>query len=112
MVDFPINTNIFKVAESATTPTAKNIDEEWLAEDIVVLTSNINRGATIVIDFSYSIPTIVEYTLDGGTTFVPFNQGIEVMGGQSRYLRVTSGVQVNFRAKLAGTLNRIVVGEV
>ncbi len=112
MVDFPININIFVVGARLTTPTAKGIDEEWFAEDIVPLTSNSMRGATIVIDFSYSIPTIVEYTLDGGATFVPFNQGVAVMGGQSRYLRVTSGVQLNFRAKLAGTLNRAVVGEV
>lgn len=112
MVDCPININIFKICDSITTPTGKGIDEEWFAEDITILTSNPLRGATIVIDFSYSIPTIVEYTLDSGVTFVPFNQGIAVMGGQSRYLRVTSGVQLNFRAKLAGTLNRAVVGEV
>lgn len=112
MVDFAINTNIFKVGESITTPTAKGVDEEWLADDVVPLTSGMDRGVTIVIDFSYSVPSIVEYTLDGGTTWVGFNQEIAIMGGQSRYLRVTSGVQVNFRAKVAGTLNRIIVGEV
>jgi len=112
MVNFPINTNIFKIGESIMSPVAKNVDEEWFSEDVVVLTSNILRGATIVVDFSYSIPTVVEFTLDSGTTWVAFNQGIALMGGQSRYLRVTSGVMVNFRAKLAGTLNRVVVGEV
>ncbi len=112
MVDFPININIFIVGARITTPVAKGIDEEWFAEDIVPLTSNSMRGATIVIDFSYSVPSVIEYTLDGGATFVPFNENIEIMGGQSRYLRVTSGVQVNFRAKQAGTLNRVVVGEV
>lgn len=112
LVDFPINTNIFKVADLITTPIAKNVDEEWFAEDIVTLTSDMMRGATIVVDFSYSIPTIIEYTLDGGSTFVAFNEGLAIMGGQSRYLRVTTGSQVNFRAKLAGTLNRIIVGEV
>lgn len=112
MVDFLIRNKIFTVIARETIPTAKGLDEEWFAEDIVVITSDHMSGATIVIDFSYSVPTVVEYTLDGGATWVSFNQGLDIMGGQSRYLRVTPGVQVNFRAKMAGTLNRIVVGEV
>lgn len=112
MVIFKVSSNIFKVAERITVPTAKGIDEEWLDEDVIPLTSDTMRGTTLVMDFSYSIPSIVQYTLDGGATWVSFNQDIEIMGGQSRYLRVTSGVEVNFRAKQAGTLNRIVVGEI
>lgn len=112
MVDFLIRNKIFTVGARETIPTAKGIDEEWFAEDIKVITSDHMSGATIVIDFSYSIPSVIEYTLDGGATWVEFNQGLDIMGGQSRYLRVTSGVQLNFRAKLAGTLNRVIVGEV
>lgn len=112
MVDLAVNTNIFSVADLIVIPLARNANEEWFAEDITVLTSGMNRGATIVVDFSFSVPTIVEYTLDGGTTFIEFNQGIALMGGQSRYIRVTSGVRVNFRATEAGVLNRAIVGEV
>jgi len=112
MVDFPIDTNIFKIGDQITTPIAKGIDEDWFAEDITVLTSNANRGTTIVIDFSFSIAAIIEYTLDGGTTFVEFNNGVAVQGGQSRYIRVTTGNAVNFRSKASGTLNRCIVGEV
>lgn len=112
MVDLAVNTNIFKVGESIITPLARNALEEWFDEDITVLTSGMGRGATIVIDFAFSDPTVVEYTLDGGTNFISFNQGIALMGGQSRYIRVTTGVRVNFRAIEAGTLIRAIVGEV
>lgn len=113
MVDFPINTNIFKIGDQITTPVAKSGNEEWFAEDITVLTSNVNsRGTTVVIDFSYSVTSLIEYTLDGGATFIAFNNGDPITGGQSRYIRVTSGVLLNFRAAQAGTLNRAIVGEV
>jgi len=112
MVDFPIDSNIFKIGDQITTPVSKNADEVWFAEDITVLTSNANRGTTIVVDFSYSVVSVVEFSLDGQVTWVAFNQEQDVMGGQSRYIRVTSGVEVNFRAKQPGTLNRILVGEV
>ncbi len=112
MVDFPINTNIFKIGDQITVPVAKAGNEEWFAADIVPLTSNANKGTTIVIDFSFSVTSLIEYTLDGGATFIPFNNGDPITGGQSRYIRVTSGVLVNFRAAQAGTLNRVIVGEV
>jgi len=112
MVDFPIDTNIFKIADQITTPIARAGNEEWFAEDITILTSAANRGTTIVIDFSYSVSSLIEYTLDGGTTFIAFNNGDPVVGGQSRYIRVTSGVLLNFRAAQAGNLNRAIVGEV
>ena len=112
MVDFPINRNIFKIGDQIVTPIAKLADAEWFAEDITVLTSDQTRGTTIVLDFSYSVSSVIEYTLDSGTTWVSFNQGVALVGGQSRYLRVTTGVQVNFRAKTAGNLNRCIVGEV
>lgn len=112
MVDFPIDTNIFKIGAQIPNPIFRTSNQLWFAEDITVLTSNANRGTTIVIDFSFDVPAIVEYTLDGGTTFVAFNDGNILEGGQSRYLRVTSGVQVNFRSKANGNLNRCIVGEV
>jgi len=112
MVDFPIDTNIFKIGDQITTPIAKAGNEEWFAEDITVLTSNSNRGVTIVIDFSYDVASLVEYTLDSGNTWNAFNNGDPVVGGQSRYIRVTSGVLLNFRAAQAGDLNRVIVSEV
>lgn len=101
---------VFKIIDIAT-PGARNIDEVWLAEDATINTSNANRGATVVVDFSYGISSIIEYTLDGGTTWIPFNNGVAVLGGQSRYIRVEKGDQVNFRAKLAGALDRCILGE-
>lgn len=112
MVDFPIRSIVFRIGDQILIPISKNMDEEWFAEDITILTSNPNVGATIVIDFSFTTATVVEYTVDGGSTFVAFNNGIAVVGGQSRYIRVTTDSQINFRAKAAGTLNRCLVGEV
>lgn len=112
MVDFPINTGIRKIGDSILTPVAKGIDEEWFAEDITILLSSVNVLATIVVDFAYSISTIVEYTLDGGANFIEFNQGDPVVGGQSRFIDVTTGNLVNFRAKGAGNLIRCVVSSV
>ena len=112
MVDFPIDTGIRKIADQITTPIAKNADEEWFAADIVPLLSNTNIIATIVVDFAYSVSSIVEYTLDGGVNFIAFNNGDAVAGGQSRFIEVTTGVQVNFRAKSAGTLIRAIVSSV
>lgn len=111
MVDAHIRNNIFIVIDSAT-PGAKSANEEWLAEDINIITSNDLKGATIVIDFSYGVLSIVDFTLDSGSTWVSFNEGVAVTGGQSRYIRVTKGDQVNFRAQIEGTLNRAVIGEV
>ena len=112
MVDFPINTGIRKIGDQITTPIARGIDEEWFDEDITVLLSNTNILATIVVDFAFDVSSIVEYTLDGGANFIAFNQGLEVSGGQSRFIDVTDGVVVNFRAKTTGTLIRCIVSSV
>ncbi len=111
MVDFPIDTNIFKIGAQITNVVVAG-DTDWFAENITIKTSNPNKGTTIVIDFSYSVTTIVSYTLNGGVTFVDFNDGQTITGGQSRYIRVRSGDQVNFRAVQPGTVIRCVVGEV
>lgn len=112
MVDFPIDTGIRKIGDSILTPIAKGIDVEWFAEDITVLLSNINRLATIVVDFAFSVSSIIEYTLDSGSNWIAFNNGEAVTGGQSRFIDVTKDVQVNFRAKTGGTLIRCIVSSV
>jgi len=112
MVDFPIDVGIRKIADQIITPIAKGSDVEWFAEDITVLLSNVNRLATLVVDFAFSVSTVVEYTLDGGTNFIAFNNGDPVVGGQSRFIDVTTGVLVNFRAKTGGTLIRCIVSSV
>ena len=112
MVDFPIITGIRKIGDQITTPIAKGTDVEWFAEDIVPLLSNANILGTLVVDFAFSISTIVEYTLDGGANWIAFNNGDAVVGGQSRFIDVTDGVQVNFRAKTGGTLVRAIVSSV
>jgi len=112
MVDFPIDTGIRKIGDAILTPTAKGSDVEWFAADITVLLSNTNILATIVVDFAFDVPTVVEYTLDGGANFIAFNNGDPVVGGQSRFIDVTTGVLVNFRAKTGGNLIRCIVSSV
>ena len=112
MVDFPINTGIRKIGDKITTPVAKGIDVEWFDEDITVLLSNVNILATIVVDFAFDVSSIVEYTLDSGTNWIAFNNGDPVVGGQSRFIDVTTGVLVNFRSKTGGNLVRAIVSSV
>jgi len=112
MVDFPISVGIRKIGASMTIPNAKGIDVQWFAEDITVKLSNVNILATIVVDFAFDVSTVVEYTLDGGTNWIAFNNGDAVSGGQSRFIDVTKDVAVNFRAKTGGNLIRCVVSSV
>lgn len=112
MVDFPIITGIRKIGDQITTPVAKGIDVEWFDEDITVLLSNVNVLGTLVVDFAFDVSSIVEYTLDSGTNWIAFNNGDPVVGGQSRFIDVTTGVLVNFRAKSGGTLIRALVSSV
>lgn len=108
MVDFPIDLGIVPVGDSIA-DVAKILDEEWFSEDITILLSKTGIIATVVIDFSYTVESIVEYTLDSGVNWVSFNQGQTVIGGQSRFIRVTTGVELNFRSKTPGTVIRCVV---
>ena len=109
MVTFGINEGVRPVADSILVVTAKGIDAEWFAEDITIDLSSSSVLATVVVDFSYDVSSIVEYTLNSGTTWNEFNNGTAVKGGQSRFIRVTDGVLLNFRAKSAGNINRVVV---
>jgi len=109
MVTFGINEGIRPVGDSILVVTSKGIDAEWFASDIIIDLSSSSVLATIVVDFSYDISSIIEYTLNSGTTWNQFNNGTAVKGGQSRFIRVTDGNQVNFRAKIAGNINRVVV---
>jgi hypothetical protein len=112
MVDFPINVGIRKIGDQITIPIVKGIDVEWFAEDITVLLSATDRLATLVVDFAFSVSTVVEYTLDSGANWIAFNNGEPVVGGQSRFIDVTTGVLVNFREKTGGTLIRCIVSSV
>jgi len=112
MVDFSMITGIRKIGDQITTPIAKGTDVEWFAEDITILLSNTDILGTIVVDFAFSVPSIMEYTLDSGTNWIAFNNGDAVTGGQSRFIDVTDDVLVNFRAKTGGTLVRCIVSSV
>lgn len=111
MVTYPTNRSISRLIDTAT-PGAKAIDAEWFSEAITIELSNSNTLTTIVFDFAYSLASIIEYTLDDGLNWIEFNNGTAVQGGQSRYLRVTTGVEINLRAKTAATLRRAIAGEV
>jgi len=112
MVDFPIDTGIRKIGDKITTLTAKLALVPWFTEDITVLLSSTNVLATLVVDFAFSVSSVVEYTLDGGLNFIAFNNGDTIAGGQSRFIDVTTGVTVNFRALTAGNLIRCIVSSV
>ncbi len=112
MVDFPINTGIRKIGDQITIPVAKAADEEWFAEDIIPLLSNVNILGTIVVDFAFDVPSVIEYTLDSGANWIALNNGDVITGGQSRFVDVTTGVQVNFRSKSGGSLIRGIVSSV
>jgi len=116
MADFLLKNNVSKISSQSInppTPVAKNADEKWLADDIDIVITGALRTAPIIIDFSYSVSSIIEYTLRGDATgpYIAFNDGNVVNGGQSRFIRVTNGDKLNFRAKSAGNLNRAIVGE-
>lgn len=121
MVDFPIETGIRKIGNSILTPLVLDPQEPWFNDGTgppgvgiptTILLSNTNVLGTIVVDFAFDTPTVVEYTLDGGGNFIAFNQGLPVTGGQSRFIDVTTGNLVNFRATLGGTLIRCIVSSV
>ena len=112
MVDFPINTGVRKIAVKILVPVPKGIDEEWFAEDIIPLLSNDNVLGTLVFDFAYDVPTVIQYTLDSGANWISFNNGAIIDGGQSRFVDVTTGVQVNVRSNTAGNLIRAMVSSV
>lgn len=109
MVTFGINTGVRDIADSILVVTAKAGLAEWFAADIVIDLSNTNIIAPIVVDFTYSVSSVIEYTLNSGTTWSAFNNGSAIAGGQSLFIRVTDGNQVNFRATQAGNINRVVV---
>jgi len=116
MADFQLRNNVTKISAQSinpATPVAKGIDEKWLTDDIDIVISDSLRIAPIVIDFSYSVSSIIEYTLRGDATgpYIAFNDGVALTGGQSRFIRVTNGDKLNFRAKQAGDLNRAIIGE-
>lgn len=115
MVDFPIETGIRKIGDSILTKVTKNTDVLWFDEFITILLSNTNILGTIVVDFAFDTPAIIEYTLnaDAGTPdFIEFNQGLPVTGGQSRFIDVTTDVKINFRSKSDGDLIRCIVSSV
>ncbi len=109
MVTFGVELGVRDIADSILVETAKAGDAEWFTEDITIELSSSLRIAPIVVDFSYSVSSVIEYTLNSGDTWNAFNNGSAIDGGQSLFIRVTDGDQVNFRATQAGNINRVVV---
>ena len=103
--------NLHKIMVSITSLVAKNAEEEWIVGGDLIIQCPSPLGATLIYDFNFSVSSIIEITMDG-STWAPINENVALVGRQSRYLRVLNGDKVNFRAKLAGNLNRLVIGEV
>ncbi len=115
MADFKLITNVVKISTQSVNPInpiPKGVDEAWLAEDIDIVLGNNFLTTPIIIDFSYSVPSVMEYTLrgDASDNYIEFEKGDELQGGQSLFIRVLNGDKLNFRAKTAGDLNRVIVG--
>lgn len=110
MVTAQIRTNAHRIFDRITTPVVKIADAKWFANDIDIVCTG-EFGVTIIADFNFSVSSIIEITLDG-TTFAPINGGLPLDGRQSIYQRLLNGDKLNYRAKTAGSINRIVVGEV
>lgn len=108
MVDFPIDTGIVKIGASIFDET-KTASQEWFGSDIIIKIPGSNLLTTIVADFAYDTTSVVEYTLNSGGDWIAFNQGNAVAGGQSRFIRVRNGDELNFRALTAGTVVRCIV---
>ena len=116
MVVFPLRTNVHRIADKITSPVAKTANEPWFGTlatplPIDIVTSKDALGGTIIYDFNFSVPSVIEVTFNG-TDYAPINEGLSLTGRQSRYLRVLNGDTINFRAVEVGSINRIVVGEV
>ena len=120
MADFILKNNISKISSQSVLPANPIIglvaNDKWFVDDIDIVISGPttpDRTAPIIIDFSFSLPTIVEYTLLGDESgkYIELNDGEQLDGGQSRFIRVTDGDKLNFRAKTAGDLNRAILGE-
>lgn len=110
MVNFQVKTGIFKIGDQIASSVVKNANEKWFDEDITILLSSVNVLATLIVDFDFDTPTIVEYTLDGGINWIAFNNGEEIISNKRRKVRVTTDVKFNIRSKQNGTLNRCIVG--
>ena len=110
MVDFPINTNIHLVA--ASTSGAKAIDEKWFTEDVTIILSSNNKAARLILDFGFRESSIVEITRDGGTIWIPFNEGNAILGEHDLLVPVNNGDIINFRAKSAVILTFASFGDV
>ena len=115
MVTFQLRGNTHKIIDKITVPKQGLLAKtKWFTEDIEIKTSDGLLGGTIIYDFNFSTLSVIEISFNGDVdaNYKPIADGAQIQGRQSRYLRVLDGDKINFRAVLAGDINRIVVGEV
>ena len=113
MVTAQIRTNLHRIFDRITLPVVKTAGEKWFAVDIDINCTG-EFGATLIYDFNFSVSSIIEISFIGDIEagYAPINDNNPLVGRQSLYIRVLNGDKLNFRAKTAGSINRIVVGEV
>lgn len=110
LVVFALQRTVFKIIDFISNE-SKNAVEEWFTDDIELSTSDTLVGGVIVLDFAYTVSSVIEYTLDGGTVWIAINSAEAVSGGQSRYIRVSDGDLFNLRSQTAGIVLRCIIGE-
>jgi len=93
------------VLKQSVTALARNADEEWFASDIVPTPAD-NFASNIILVFCYSARTIMEVSIDGGTTWCNLNNNnkVEAESFNSIEIPVTNIDLVTFRADTAGTI--------
>lgn len=111
MAEFGVNTNIFRIFESLAR-TLVVADTNWFDENITIKTSNDKKGTTIVVDFSLDFESVVSFTVDGGDHYTEFDEGIQIKGAQSRYVRLVNGSVFNIKSTSGGDINYAIVGEI
>ncbi len=115
MVTTTIQTNVREIIDSVFNLT-RTEDQEILSEPIIIKMSP-NMAGYIVLDLSHSVSTIFEVSFNADESeeldkiWAPINENVAVTGLQNRFIGVKSGDAVNFRAKAAGTVQRLVVSK-
>jgi len=117
MVTFQLDSIMHKVIAFLfpTVPVEKLTDVKWFDEDITVTTgAKPLKGAVVVVDFHFSVPTIVEFTRGadkgGNTRWTPLND-VAATGG-SHFIRFAEKAVINLRAKVDGNLIYVSVAQV
>lgn len=89
----------FALGNTITTSTQKTANTAWLNTNVEIKTSDLLRQI-VMIEFDIDTSRAqVEYTRDGGTTWLPLDDKNNIVKGSNIYFLITlNGQTINFRA--------------